>query len=513
MPGLSKSKYTKFCQCDKALWLKTYRPELEVIDEATKARFEMGNVVGDLAMGLFGEYKEAHAEYPDGKLDLAAMTEQTRQWMEEGVENICEASFINDDNYCAVDILRKTDDGWAIYEVKSSTYPEFKGRPSEIEKYAPDIAYQKWLLTQCGVNVTGTFLVCLNSDYVRHGDLDLQNLFVIIDMQGMVANELLKVPNNVTLAKKTMERADEPDTDIDNHCHSPYDCAFWDYCSRHLPKLSVFDVYGGKGKQFPFSKKVKLYKAGKIAFEDLRGESIGVVQDLQIACMLDQRDYIDREFISQFLSELYYPLYFLDFESMQDAIPQYDDAKPYTQLCFQYSLHIKESADAPYQHKEYLAPSDGSDPRRALAEQLCRDIPMEACTVVYNKTFECTRLKEMAEVFPDLSAHLLDIRDNIKDLLVPFQTGHFYLPAMGKSFSIKSVLPALFPDDPSLDYHNLSGCVKNGSEAMTIFPLIKDMPPAEAAATREALLRYCELDTWAMVKVWERLCEEGCQNH
>ena len=325
----------------------------------------------------------------------------------------------------------------------------------------------------------------------------------------MVANELLKVPNNVVLAKKTMERADEPDTDIDNHCHSPYDCTFWDYCSRHLPKLSVFDVYGGKGKQFPFSKKVELYKAGKVAFEDLRGESIGVVQDLQIACMLDQRDYIDRKFISQFLSELYYPLYFLDFESVQDAIPQYDDAKPYTQLCFQYSLHIKESADAPYQHKEYLAPSDGSDPRRALAEQLCRDIPKGACTVVYNKTFECTRLKEMAAIFPDLSAHLLDIRDNIKDLLVPFQTGHFYLPAMGNSFSIKSVLPALFPNDPSLNYHNLSGCVKNGSEAMTIFPLIKDMPPAEAAATREALLRYCELDTWAMVKVWERLCEEA----
>ena len=215
MPGLSKSKYTKFCQCDKALWLKTYRPELEVIDEATKARFEMGNVVGDLAMGLFGEYKEAHAEYPDGKLDLAAMTEQTRQWMEEGVENICEASFSYDDNYCAVDILRKTDQGWAIYEVKSSTYPEFKGRPSEIEKYAPDIAYQKWLLTQCGVNVTGTFLVCLNSDYVRHGELDLQKLFVTVDMQGMVANELLKVPNNVTLAKATMESNEEPVTDID----------------------------------------------------------------------------------------------------------------------------------------------------------------------------------------------------------------------------------------------------------------------------------------------------------
>ena len=521
MPGLSKSKYTKFCQCDKALWLKTYRPELEVIDDATKARFEAGNVVGDLAMGLFGDYKEAHAEKPapspqpsagqgSTQLDLVAMTAQTKQWMDDGVENICEASFIYDGNYCAVDILHKTDDGWAIYEVKSSTYPEFKGRPAEIEKYAPDIAYQKWLLTQCGVNVTGTYLVCLNSDYVRHGALDLQKLFVTVDMKEMVANELLKVPNNVTLAKATMVSTEEPDTDLDTHCHVPYDCGFWTYCSRHLPKPSVFDVYGGKGRGgFTFAKKVDCYKNGKVTFEDLRGESIGAIQDLQIACMLDQREHIDREEIGKFLSELTYPLYFLDFESMQDAVPQYDDAKPYTQLCFQYSLHIKERADAPYQHKEYLAPSDGSDPRRALAEQLCRDIPMGVCTVVYNKTFECTRLREMAEVFPNLAVHLMDIHDHIKDLLVPFQSGHFYLPAMGKSFSIKSVLPALFPNEPTLNYHNLNSRVQNGGDAMTIFPRIKDMPADEAAATREALLRYCELDTWAMVKVWERLCEES----
>ena len=527
MPGLSKSKYTKFCQCDKILWLSTYHPELETKDPAKEARFEAGNMVGDLAMGLLGDYKEAHAVKPvptpvsstaplgqgGTTLDLEAMAKQTKQWMDEGVENICEASFLYDGNYCAVDILHKTDDGWAIYEVKSSTYPEFKGRPSEIEKYAPDIAYQKWLLTQCGVNVTGTFLVCLNSDYVREGELDLQKLFVTIDMRDMVANELLKVPANVAMAMKTLERPDEPNTDIDMHCHVPYPCGFWQYCSRHLPQPSVFDVYGGKGRGgFTFAKKVGYYKTGKITFEDLRGESIGAIQDLQIGCVLDQREHINREEIGKFLSTLYYPLYFLDFESMQDAVPQYDNTKPYTQLCFQYSLHIKESENAPYLHKEYLAPSDGSDPRRALAEQLCRDIPKGVCTVVYNKTFECTRIKEMAELFPDLSAHLMDIHNHIKDLLDPFRDGHFYLPSMGRSFSIKSVLPALFPNDPSLDYHNLSGCVKNGSEAMTVFPRIKDMPADEAAATRDALLRYCELDTWAMVKVWERLKEEACQN-
>lgn len=91
--GLSKSRYTQFCQCPKLLWLNIYKPNEAPDDEALKARFEQGNKVGDLAMQLFGNYTEAHAEKPDGSLDLGKMVEQTRQWMEEGVESIAEASF------------------------------------------------------------------------------------------------------------------------------------------------------------------------------------------------------------------------------------------------------------------------------------------------------------------------------------------------------------------------------------------------------------------------------------
>ena len=118
----------------------------------------------------------------------------------------------------------------------------------------------------------------------------------------------------------------------------------------------------------------------------------------------------------------------------------------------------------------------------------------------------CTRLKELAERFPDLSQHLLSIRDNIADLLVPFQSGWYYNREMGGSFSIKSVLPALFPDDPSLDYHNLDG-IHNGGEAMNAFPAMEKMSGEELEQTRRNLLEYCKLDTFAMVKVWEKLKE------
>ena len=225
-------------------------------------------------------------------------------------------------------------------------------------------------------------------------------------------------------------------------------------------------------------------------------------------CSLQQKELINPDGIRAFLDKLNFPLYFLDFETMQDAVPQYEGTKPYQQITFQYSLHIRSSRDNDsYEHKEFLAPSNGSDPRRALAEQLCRDIPMDVCTMAYNKSFECGRIREMADIFPDLADHLRNIADHIVDLIEPFREGHYYVPAMGGSFSIKSVLPALFPDDPRLNYHNLSDLCQNGGDAMTIFPRIKDMAPDEAAAAREALLRYCELDTWAMVVVWERLQE------
>ncbi len=296
---------------------------------------------------------------------------------------------------------------------------------------------------------------------------------------------------------------------------------------------SVFDVYGGKGRGgFTFKKKLDCYNRGLITFEDLRQTNIGAIQNMQIEAALTGKEFINPDGIRKFLEKLTYPLYFLDFETMQQPVPQYDGQRPYQQITFQYSLHIKAaskreqsdtsigsaereqarpevkpSATADYEHREFLAPSDGSDPRRSLAEQLCKDIPMNVCTLAYNKDFECGRIKELASLYPDLAVHLLNICDHIQDLLTPFQSSFYYVPAMGGSFSIKSVLPAFFPNEPTLNYHNLDLRCQNGGDAMTIFPRIQFMEPEEAEASREALLRYCELDTWAMVKVWEKLKE------
>lgn len=497
--NFSKSKYCKGWQCPKILWLERYRPS-EQKEESVSTRMEAGNEVGRYARELFGEYIDVTVEDTSG-LNLLEMIERTKEEIERGTEVICEASFSYDKCYCAVDILKKDGNGWAIYEVKSST----ANAEDVPQVYVADVAYQKYVLEHCGIAVTGTYIVSINSAYVYDGTLKLDEMFRITDIGNLVLDEMQSVEANLNKSDEVLDTEKEPEIDLGNYCREPYECEYWEYCSKHLPKPSVFELY-----RMPFKKKLEYYENGLLDFEALKKSKLltNEKQLRQIEFVLEEKGtYADALKIREFLDTLSYPLYFLDFETMQPVIPLFPRTKPYQQIPFQYSLHYIENEGGVLQHKEFLAES-GQNPMREIAESLCRDIPMNVCVTAYNKAFECSRLKELAELFPDLSEHLLNIRDNMKDLLDPFQKGYYYNRAMGGSFSIKSVLPAIFPDDPKLDYHNLEG-VHNGSEAMTIFPQIKDMPEEEQRKARWNLLKYCELDTYAMVKVWEELVRVG----
>ena len=154
-------------------------------------------------------------------------------------------------------------------------------------------------------------------------------------------------------------------------------------------------------------------------------------------------------------------------------------------------------------HKEYLA-SPNTDPRRGLAERLVNDIPKNVCVLAYNMTFEKTVIKNLAALYPDLKDSLMSIHDNIKDLMIPFYNRDYYNKDMQGSYSIKYVLPALFKNDENLNYHNLDE-IHNGSEAMNAFANMGKLPKDKQEKLRINLLKYCELDTYAMVKIWEKL--------
>lgn len=291
--GISKSRYTLFQQCPKALWLKMYKPELCLISDALQQRFQSGSIVGDLARGLFGKFTDVTSYYEDGKLDLTQMVANTRKCIESETEVICEAAFQYAGTYCAVDILKKDNSGYAIYEVKSST-------DGDKEVYGQDVAFQKYILTHCGIEVTGTYLISINSDYVLDGELDIHRLFQMQDISVAVEREYLFVEHQVAKANQMLTQKDvEPNEDLDVHCHKPYDCAFLQYCSRNLPERSVFNLY-----RMNFEKKIAYYQQNKITYEQLQSEALNEKQQMQIHCALNDTIYINKVEIANFLSTI-----------------------------------------------------------------------------------------------------------------------------------------------------------------------------------------------------------------
>lgn len=484
---LSKSKYCKGVQCKKILWLDKNHPELKE-EVSNQDVFENGTEVGELAKKLFGEYIDI--KFDD---NLQNMINDTNNAMKNNECIICEASFTYNNCFCSVDLLKKHGNKYEIYEVKSSTDVH--------DIYIDDISYQYYVLSNLGLNVTKCNIVHINNEYVRKGDLNIQELFKICDVTDKVLSKQIKVKQNIEDINKYVENDSEPIKDIDYNCTTPYECPYWNYCSKHLSKPNVFDL---KGQGLSTKKKFELYKEGIYAFKDLMRANIPDKFKEQILFELNNLPLkINKEYIEEFLNTLTYPLYFLDFETFQQPIPEFDYVKPFAQIPFQYSLHYLENASSELKHTEFLG--DGiTDPRRELAIRLVKDIPKDTCVLAYNMRFEKGRIKEMAELFPDLKDHLMNIHDNIKDLMIPFQTRNYYVKEMQGSFSIKYVLPSLFPDDPSLDYHNLD-MIHNGSEAMNMYASINAYSKEEQEEIRKNMLEYCKLDTYAMVKIYNKL--------
>ena len=484
--NLSKSRYCTAYQCKKMLWLDINKPNVKS-DESNTSVLENGTEVGILAKKLFGDYIDI-----DFDTNLSNMINQTKKVIEENeIANITEASFKYKDNFCSVDILRKNKDVYEMYEVKSST------EVSDI--YIQDASYQYYVLTKLRYNVKKVCIVHINSKYIRHDDLELNKLFTIADITEIAKSKIDEVEKNIESINEFMTQEEEPKIDIGCQCKKPYDCPFFEYCTKDLSKPNVFDI-----RKMSFSKKIQLYNEGLITFDDLKNANINEKYIEQIEFELyDKPDKINKNEIHNFLNTLTYPLYFLDFETYQQTIPLYDGISPYQQIPFQYSLHYIENDTL--KHKEFLS-EPGIDPRRGLAESLVNDIPQNVCVLAYNMSFEKSVIRNLARIYPDLKEHLLNIESNIKDLMIPFINRSYYTKDMKGSYSIKYVLPALFKDDPSLDYHNLEN-IHNGSEAMNAFANMVNLTEEEQKELRKNLLKYCELNTYAMVKIWEKLKE------
>lgn len=486
---ITKTNYLTFRACPRAyFYTLNNKDQATKPSAATQKSFDDGYKVNEFAYQLFSNVAKVKK---DNKATNPKLQEEiTKKLLSSNTCCIAEASFIYEDLFCAVDILNKNGDAYDIYEVKASCEIGNK-----MEKYGPDVAFQKYVLQKCGLTIKNCYIVHLNKNFVKNGKINAKDLFIV----DCINND----PNFIRefdLIDKTLEqmRQLQKSKDLPNYGDCNEDCQFFAFCHKGLPEPNLLEFY-----RFGLKKAHDLFNQGIKSFDDVAKANTKLTkfQQVQLKTYLNKENNFNKDAIVDFLNSLKYPIYHLDFETMQEPIPLVDGTRPYQQVPFQYSLHI-EYKDGKVDHKEFLG--EKLNCQYELAKQLVKDIKLDGMPMAYNVSFEKDRLEELAETFKDLELPLMAIREQIVDLIIPFRSGDFYSPDQHGSNSIKDVMPAIVPE-MAKDYKQLP-VVHNGGEASALFPeLVTKLKGKEYEDKRSGLLKYCELDTKSMVKILEKL--------
>lgn len=447
---ISKSDYMLFLKHPAWLWVKKNDPKkIPPVDENTQAMFDAGHQFEPYAESLFPEgVSLGFSDYDEYR----SLPQRTQDAIVRGDKVLFQPRFEWQNFTCICDIVSFIGDNEVdLYEIKAST----KAKP----EHEYDLAFQTAILEGTGLKVRNISVIHVNNQYVRHGDIKADEITAFTDITQAVRDKGDATQNHMAQALSVAKSPTMPDPNPD------------------LAKL------GSKKDWLPIYQNI-----------------VGIAEDSQQEKI---EPNIDKPAIKQFLDELEYPLYFLDYETMSGLIPYFDGHRPYQQVPFQYSLHILESPDAELTQKEYLH-RDNSDPSRPLTEQLIEDIGTTGSVIVWFEGFEKARNSELGEMLPEYKEAMEAINDRVVDLMIPFKLKWYDDPRFNGSASIKQVLPVVCPH---LSYKEL-GIQEGGSAQRLWMEAILDEKRADQKEQiLSDLIEYCKLDTLAMVEIFRCLKE------
>jgi predicted RecB family nuclease len=477
---ISKSRFVAGCQCLKRLYWQVHEPELGgVPDAAAVAIMEQGREVGRLARQLFA----GGVDVPFGDPEQAIRI--TRELIANPeVPAIFEAAFENGGVFVRVDVLHRRRDGrWRLIEVKSTA--DLK------EQHLDDVAIQHRVLSRCGLDLASSCLAHVNRNYVFDGgSIDVRRFFKIRNLTRQIERLLPKLTFQLRAELTVLSMPKAPDLPTGSHCTAPITCEFYDRCNPPLPDDHIAYL-------------PRLHASAAEELEEMGVESISDIPDdfplseqQRRACTSVQTGeaWFSAE-LGKELESLRYPLCFIDFETVNPAIPRFQGMSAYDQIPFQWSLHVQRELSAEPEHYEFLA-ADSNDPRREFISSLCAALGDRGSIVVY-AAFESQRLSELAAWMPEFAEPIKRIQSRLWDLL-PVIRNHVYHPAFAGSYSLKAVLPALVP---AMTYEGMA--VANGQDAGLAWEsLVRgNLDQFELDKTRKALLDYCGKDTLALVRL------------
>ena len=473
MKPLSKSDYTTGMECPGHLWMKYHDEEnIPPHSPGVLRRFEQGRIVGQWAKKLFPQ----GIDIPEA--DYLENIQKSKELLKKR-KILFEAALQVDNLYGRADILVPVGkDEWDIIEVKSS---------SKIKKdHYWDLSFQLYVYRKAGLKIRKCFLLLLNNQYVRDGEIDVHKLFVQEDLTEDVEELQYEVPKNIEFLWGIVNSPTFPNSAEKNYCTIPKKCQVKEECWGFLPENHVFHLYNSR-------KSMKLFEQGIHALKDVPDDVLSNEQQvIQLKCEKSGEIHLEKARIKKFLDGIREPACHLDFETCSFAVPEFQGTRPYQRMPFQFSLHVVENGKT--KHFEYL--HDGKDdPRPKFLAALKEYLPASGSVLVYFEGFEGSVLKELVKDFPEYTAWVDVLLGRIVDLYKPFKDYLYYNPKQKGSASIKKVLPALV----GKGYEGLD--IKDGDCASIAY---LDMTFGELTASarkkiREDLLRYCERDTEAMV--------------
>lgn len=495
MRSLSKSKLLAFRQCAKRLWLEVHRADLIEWSDQAQAGFLVGHEVGEIARDLHdpkgkGVVFEPKVEgYDEVVTRTAALIDAQRPLFEAGFNAGGARAYVD----VLLPLRRKGQKVWRMVEVKSSS--------KVTDTHRDDVAIQAYIARVSGVNLDSVALAHINSQWVYPGGGDYQGLLKEVDLTDEAFGREEEVKDWIASAQTIVRKRKEPEIGVGRHCSEPYPCGFLDHCQRDAEEVEFPVTW------LPGNKNNKLRNLIEVeGVSDLRQVPDEVLNPKQLRVKthtLAGSVYFDADGAASALAQHKLPALFLDFETINFAVPIWKGTQPFQQIPFQFSLH-RLSRKGKLTHEKFIDLS-GQDPSRKFAEALIAVCGERGPVFVYS-SFESRLICELAKRFPRLARPLLAVNERLVDLL-PIASDHYYHPEQQGSWSIKNVLPTIAPD---LRYDELDG-VHDGGVAMTAFR--EAVHPATAGARKgqieRQLLDYCRLDTEAMVRIWGYFAGRG----
>ncbi len=484
---LSKSNFMQFLRCTCELWLAKQRPDLfPPTDPALQRIFDEGNVVDRWAQKLFPD-----AVNVDGFGMPAAIN--TKKAIATGATALLQPTFMTSKISCRSDILTKNVDGsWNIYEVKSSTDVK--------EEHVIDVAFQRICLEESGIRVAQTFLVHVNNQYVRRGEIDPRELFAIKDITHEVETVMPMVKKEIPRALAVVEWDKAPSLTHVSSCTNPAECEFLSCYFSELNNDHIYSIATSLSKE----KLVAFLERGLLKPEQIPADVMAELPNIKLpGVKVEPTLSVDKETIKSELDSLQHPLYFLDYETFFPAVPIFDSYRPYQQMVFQYSVHVVREPNAEPEHYEYIT-EEMIDPAQGVAASLKNHIGDTGSVIVWNARFEASRNAEIGEYLPEFTDFMASINDRMYDLMMIVKKGHYVDSRFGGSASIKKVLPVMCPE---LSYNNLA--IHEGGTASASWATLTD--PTISLEAKEQLkkdmLAYCGLDTYAMIAIYRKFTE------